>query len=331
MAARSDGIGIEVTATSVRAVHICRGRPWRDSEALLPDDGSSEARLLEALVHLHETFDPPCDVPVRLAWFPTRAWLRATALGSGATPAPSSPAPLATRHASALTVAAGSRRWRLDLGWPDDEPTYIGELASRAGFRHVSVEPAPVALGRVGPAGTYLAERTVRGTGWTALVDGGVPLLAHADDDRNDSCDEDGLVLRAINHERSSAVVRPVDVAPSHEDVQAELDAILGEARARATGSIHVLTDMPLNARHVIALGAAAGAAGVAGRNRVMVAPFANGDTVGDVLPWAVERLATHSPTHQARPPSLPARLRAWWSRRVSALTRSGRPRGGLS
>jgi hypothetical protein len=330
MAARGDGIGIEVTATYLRAVLVSGGRHRHDCEAALPPHGSPEARLLEALIRLHETLDRSSDVPVRIACFPASSSLCATALGSDAASAHSSPSPRSARDDSALTVMAGSREWRLDLCWRGDAAALLSDLARRAGFRRVSVEPAPVSLGRVGPAGPYLAERTGGGAGWTALVDDGVPLLAcAADDDRADSA-ADGLVLRSSDVGTASPVVPPLGNAPSHEEVQAALDVMLDEARVTTTGPIPVLADVALTAGHVVALGAAVGAARLAGRNRVAVTAVTTGDAVGGDLPWAVERLAAGSTAHRARPRSLLARLRAWWwSRPKWASARSGRRPGG--
>ncbi|MGZ8734977.1 MAG: hypothetical protein ACXW1M_07290, partial [Acidimicrobiia bacterium] len=187
MTRRGEGIGLEVTTSVVRGVRLEPDQPGRvvaAAEAPISrfDD---DAAVLDALVRVygqlgHSTGSHPATT--RAAWFPVGSTMqRLDATGS------TGPELNAMRHdlaeragiSSTMLVEADARRWMLVLRWDHLAAGRLETLLERAGFVDVSVEPAPVALGRVIGITTPVARRDASNDySWAAVYDARVPIAA---------------------------------------------------------------------------------------------------------------------------------------------------------
>jgi hypothetical protein len=198
----------------------------------------------------------------------------------------------------------------------------------------VSVEPAPVALGRAIGITTPVARRdAASGESWVAVFEAQVPIAAtsvpHA------SREHPGVVIAS----EATALHRLEEVldAPALADL---LDEIAATAIA-ATGKKGELDlrlvlagdpyppfpahDLRAPQRQAVALGAAAGAAGLTGRLRPVdvLTPTGEARSLDVRRPWAIERIVALPPRERAR--------RAPWWRRVGPLSQSRSRKRGRS
>jgi hypothetical protein len=232
---------------------------------------------------------------------------------------------------STMLVEAQARRWMLVLRWDHVAASRLERLLERAGFVDASVEPAPVAFGRVIGTTTPVARRDAsNGHSWAAVFDAGVPIAATSVPQA--SREYPGIAVAA----EVNALHRLDDVlgAPELADLVDEIAATAIASTGRS-GELHlqlVLADVPyppfpahdLRApqRQAVALGAAAGAAGLAGRLRPVdvLAPTGAPRTADTRRPWAIERIIE-------LPPRVRARRQPWWRRfRPLAQSRSRKP-----
>ena len=332
---RGDGIGLELGATIVRGVRLSADAPDRvaavsEITVARPDDN---ATIVDALVRVRGQLGA-IDVPTRVACFPDVSMLqRIDTTGRTGTELNELRHELAGRFdiGSTMLIDAGPRRFMIAVKWDHTAAWRLQELAERAGFLDVEVEPAPVAAQRVlpsaggpaasGPQTGIVVRRDIEADGaWAAVYDEAGPLAAAA--------------VPTASREHPGLAIAPATAGLHHlEEVlaDAELDAELGRIVAaslpapgdgalRELGLRVVDDDYPPYPPHdlrapqrvVVALGAAVGAAGLAGRlmSVDVVAPTA---PVPDVMPrpWAIERVRNDTPLAERATPSRFQQLRA--------------------
>ena len=317
---RGDGIGLEVTSSIVRGVVLDRrvaGRLKVAAEvgvASMRDDQS----VLDALVRLRAELGKAA-FPTRVAFFPPGATMhRIDVTGRSGPELNGLRGSLETDLGISSTVLIddGARRWLMAVRWDDAAVRRLEELVERAGFVDVAVDPSPVALCRVMPAGASNVRRDaatdeafdviVRGTPVVAcaiesigrqppgLSIGGTEVSVATFDDLDDPAEIVSQVQRVIE----------ADIAAHRTDDGFELRlADIEYPRFPAH-------DIRAPERQCVALGAAVGAAGLSGRIRpidMMLPPVTVGDSIE--RPWAIERMSTLTPRADPRPVSPTKRL----------------------
>jgi hypothetical protein len=228
---------------------------------------------------------------------------------------------LADHHGvfSSMLVDADARRWMLALRWDGAQALRVQELVERAGFADVSIEPAPIALERVQPRGATLARRDVSdNTSWAAVFDGRIPVAA--------------TVIEQGDREHPSITVADDPLGVNRLDsvmAEAELSEEIGRLVGDLLGHVVSTGELDVNLRILddpyppfpahdlrapqrigVALGAAVGAAGLAGR-LLPVDVVTSVRNVDGVIPrpWAVERLTDAPLEIPKERPSLVKRL----------------------
>jgi hypothetical protein len=322
---RGDGIGLEIGATVLRGVRL--SADGTDPVAAVsevaigrPDDN---AMIVDALVRARGQLGA-VDAPTRLAWFPPGAGLqRLDATGRTGTELNEMRHDLAERLdiGSTMLVDADARRWMIALKWDHATAWRLQELVERAGFVDVEVEPAPVAAQRVLPREIGVVRRdTEAASSWAGAYDEAGPVAASAV--ASASREHPGLATApaAVGLHRLSEVL-------TDAELDAELGRIVGATLGNRSGTDELgarlrlmddsyppfpAHDLRAPQRVVVALGAAVGAAGLAGRLRSVdvIAPTAQ---LPDMMPrpWAVERVATEAPVAERATPTAFQRMRA--------------------
>jgi hypothetical protein len=306
--ARGDGVGIEVTYGIVRGVRLGATEPERIvAAAEIPLANRLDDRAtVDALVRLRAELGDP-RVPTRLAVFPPGSTLsRVDVTGLIGNDLNALRSHLATsRHASSsVLIDDGPRRWLIGVSWDDTEIRRVEELAERAGFIDVAVDPSPLALARVLDSDiTHVRRAAAPDQSFGAITSRGVVVAAAA-------LDSIGRMTPDLACSDAAVSVGWFDDVDEPAELVTEIERLLEDAPP-VECRLH-LADVPyadfpphdLRApqRQCVALGAAVGAAGLAGRLRPvdmllpMVAPASDAER-----PWAIERVsnlpAPHAPT----------------------------------
>ncbi|MGH9134222.1 MAG: hypothetical protein ACRDZZ_09820, partial [Ilumatobacteraceae bacterium] len=187
MTRRGEGVGLEVTASVARGVRLDPDQPGRVAAAAEAPISrfDDDAAVLDALVRLHGQLGDATGalaVTTRAAWFPVGSTMqRLDATGSTGPELNAMRHDLATRAqiTSTMLIEVEARRWMLVLRWDHAAANRLERLLERAGFVDASVEPSPVALGRVVGTATSVARRDAADAqSWAALYDAGVPIAA---------------------------------------------------------------------------------------------------------------------------------------------------------
>lgn len=305
MAERGDGIGLEITKTIIRGVRLARDQPKRvASAAEVPIARFQDhACVFDALVRVRGQLSTH-PLPTRVAWFPsgsTMQRIEATGLIG--------PELNAMRHdladtasiTSTMLVDADARRWMLALRWDHGEAWRIQELVEKAGFVDVAVEPSPVSLERVLAPGTQVARRDAAvHRSWTALYDESVPLAAatveaYSRDSPGLSVSGEPIGLHRLDEVLGEAeladevgAITKVTLPDSSNSTELEINLqLLGDPYPPFPAH-----DLRSPQRVAVALGAATGAAGLAGRLRpVDVLTPTSQVSDSTTNPWAIERI----------------------------------------
>ncbi len=305
---RGDGVGIEYTRTVLRGVRFDRDEPDRvHAIAELPIRApGDELSTVDAFVRLRAELGNP-EAPTRIGVFPPGASLqRIDTTGSTGPELNRLRAELEERFGVTSTMLAdeGPRRWLITLVWDTDALRTIERLAERAGFTDVAIEPSPVAICRVASAATtWLRRDATDGEAFRLVARAGVPVAAITDDtigrphpnlDTRHAPVSFGLFDTHHDAGDLAVLVQRVDDHVAMRD-DPHGDLVVG-GREYPPYPIH---DIRSAQRQCVALGAALGAAGLAGRARpvdvsVVAVPADEADR-----PWAIERL-----TDLAPPPS---------------------------
>lgn len=301
---RGDGVGLEFTRREVRGVRLGAARPdllTAASEVALGaiDD---DRRIVDALVRLRADLGAP-DEPTRVATFPPGSVLHrldATGLAAGELTALRWSLHHERDIGSTVLLDDGPRRWLVAVRWDETLARRLEELTERAGFRDVTVEPSPIALVRVlDEEVTRVRRDAATDEAFELLCRAGLPVAGS-------SVDAIGSMPPDLAVDASTFPADWFSASTDLIEVTAELRRFLSDL---GTGDpdrrLHLSEveyppfpahDLRAPERQCVALGAALGAAGLAGRLRPvdMVTPT----TVASSLdrPWAVERVSALPP-----------------------------------
>lgn len=305
---RGDGVGIEVTHGIVRGVRLGATQPGRVvAAAEVPvTDRLDDRALVDALVRLRAELGDP-RVPTRVAVFPPGSTLRrvdATGLTGPSLNTLRSSLAESSDASSSVLIDDGPRRWLVGVSWDDTEIRRLEELTERAGFIDVAIDPSPLALARVlDSAITHVRRDAAPDQSFGAIAFQGVLIAAAA-------LDSIGRMTPGLACSDTAASVGWFDDVTEAVELVAEIERLLDDALpgdCSLTLADIAYPDFPphdLRApeRQCVALGAAMGAAGLAGRLRPvdMLLPVATASNEFD-RPWAIERVSNlptpHEPT----------------------------------
>jgi hypothetical protein len=313
-----NGIGIECTTTVLRGARLdstADGGVAAAAEVAVRswDDDRS---LLDSLLRMKAELDAP-PVPTRLAIFLATATLqRFDVTGASGPELNGRRAALEETHGirSTVLVDDGPRRWLIGVRWDERQVARLEEIAERAGFVDNAIDPSPVALARVLSPGITSARRAAAtNEAFEMIVDGTVPVVAG-------SIDPVGRVTPGLDAARGAAPASWFDGLVEPTDLMAEMRRLLSSSDAAWSEHAAALRigpnpypefpdhDMRAPARLCVALGAAVGAAGLAGRlspvDVHVSGPSAEDLRRYDDRPWVVERLSDLPPREDPRRPS---------------------------
>jgi hypothetical protein len=304
--ARGDGVGIEVTHGIIRGVRLGSARPERIVAAaeVATSDRFDDRATVDALVRLRAELGDP-SAPTRLAMFPpgsTLSRVDATGLIANDLNALRSDLAQARAASSSVLVDDGPRRWLIGVSWDDAEIRRMEELAERAGFVDVAVDPSPLALARILDGRiTYVRRDAATDHSFGAVISDRIVVAAAA-------LESIGRMTPGLACSDAAMSVGWFDGLDQPLELVAEIERLLEDAPPVECAL--ELADVPYAAfpphdlrapeRQCVALGAALGAAGLAGRLRPvdMLLPVV---TTSSELerPWAIERVS-NLPTPQA-------------------------------
>lgn len=323
---RGDGIGIEVTPTVIRAVRLSADEPGRVSAACeLPivrfDDS---ATVFDAFVRARARLGES-TVTSRCAWFPAGSTLqRLDVTGRTGPELNQLRQHLAdtTGITSTMLVDAQARRWMLALRWDHTQAWWVQELLERAGFADVTVEPAPVALARVVAHTTTVRRDASAGESWQMVLDD-LPIAAVTIEPSIAEWPSIAVAADAVG-------LHALDAMLTEEELATEVGRLVTtgidagrhtelDANLRVAGDPYPpfpSHDLRAPQRVGVALGAAVGAAGLAGTVRAVdVLSAVKAPTATLPRPWAIERV-----------PDVPLEVkrdRPAWTTRTAKLVRS--------
>ncbi len=299
---RGDGVGIEVADSILRGVRIRHDANGRlNAAAEIPINTADDDLALDAFVMLRAELGEPTE-PTRLATFPTTAMLqRIDITGRSGPELNELRSNLDRRHGINSTVIAddGPRRWLLAIRWDAHATRRLEELAERAGFVDVAAEPSPMAVARVVRAdSTYLRRLVAQGDSYHAVISNRIPVAALAVSTTGRShpdldVSELGFNLAHFDDFMSDAALgAAVDRIMVRVDNEHQRTLELDIAGDRYPGfPVH---DHRSAQRQAVALGAAVGAAGLAGAIKPVDMMLASADPVDEQFdrPWAVEAVS---------------------------------------
>jgi hypothetical protein len=326
---RGDGVGIEITTSVVRGVRLDAVTPGRVGDVAEVPIGSFDDHdaIFDALVRLRGQLGT-AGLPTRVGWFPAASGLqRLDVTGRAGSELNEVRHEMSERFGitSTMLVDADARRWMLALHWDHTLAWRLEELVERAGFVDVAVEPAPVSLQRVlGPDVTVARRDGSSGRSWAALYGGGIPLAAA-------SVDSGGREYPGISVAEAPIGLHRLDELVPLDDLGDEVGRVAGAllspserggelgARLRFAGEPYPpfpAHDLRAPQRVAVALGAAIGAAGLAGRLRPVDVTAIRVDAAAVERPWAVERVTDVSA--EVERSTVP-----WWHRSWRRVARS--------
>jgi hypothetical protein len=307
---RGDGVGIEIADTVVRGVRLRHDLEGRLSAvAEYPVNLADDNATLDALVLLRAELGEP-DEPARISTFPGDAMMqRVDITGRSGPELNELRSRLDRRHGinSTVVVDDGPRRWLLLIRWDAHAVRRLEDLAERAGFVDVTVEPTPMSIARVtGHDATYVRRLVAQNDAHHAVLSHRLPVAA--------------LSTVATGRPQPDVDISTVDVPLAYFDdfmTDPTLAEIMDRVDERAQTKAHtdqtvigggppvldlvgvpypVYPEHDLRAaqRQAAALGAAVGAAGLAGPLRpvdMIISSIAVDDQFD--RPWAIEEMST--------------------------------------
>lgn len=298
------GVGIEVATGVVRAVAVAGER---DLEVVAAAEfpfalNEADSLVLERLVRVRAELGDP-TAPARLSWFPPGSTLQRLDVTGRTGPQLNELRVRLDADAdisSTLLVDDGPRRWLYTIRWEPDDARRLEDLAERAGFVDVAIEPAPISLARAVDGATTFVRRLAgqEDTFEMALVHG-LPAAAASVDLR-------GRVHPALDVGRPDVTAGRFDELLDDELLASELgdlgNDVLGD-RARGGSDQPAAialagvpyprypdSDVRSAPRQAVALGAAVSAAGFGGISRPV--DILAQSTGTDLRPWAIERIS---------------------------------------
>jgi hypothetical protein len=305
--ARGDGVGLEVTHGVVRGVRLGSTQPERLVAAaeVAISNRLDDRAMVDAFVRLRAELGDP-SVPTRLAMFPpgsTLSRVDATGLIGNDLNVLRSQVAASRGASSSVLVDDGPRRWLIGVSWDDSEIRRIEELAERAGFVDVAVDPSPLALARVlDDAITHVRRDAAPDQSFGAITSDGVVVAAAA-------LESIGRMTPGLACSDAAMSVGWFDDVDQPIELVAEIQRLLEDAPpvdcslelADVSYAAFPPHDLRAPERQCVALGAALGAAGLAGRLRPvdMLLPVVTASSDLE-RPWAIERVsnlpAPHAP-----------------------------------
>ena len=309
-------VGIEMCSNLVRGVLLGNsGADIAHASEVALNAHDDDRSVLDALIRLRADLGA-APVPARLATFPAGSWMRRVDVTGKSGPELNVlRSEIDRRHGAASTMLLddGARRWLCILHWPDAGIRRIEALAERAGFVDVAVEPSPIALARVLVAGCTIAQRfAAAGEAAATVLHAGMTVAAV-------SIDATGRPHPSLLLGRTPFSVDLFDEITA-ADANAELIDNIREraadaaARAETEPSVELVVDgqrvpqfpphdLRAPERQCVAIGAAVGAAGLAGLIRpVDIITDAAVTTAAHQRPWVVERVTTVAPVISSGP-----------------------------
>lgn len=304
---RGDGVGLEFTRHVVRGVRLGADEPNRlvGAGEVGIGDADDDRSVLDALVRLRAELDGP-TAPTRVATFASTNTLhRLDVTGCSASQLNDARTALRAEHGIASTVLLddGPRRWLIALRWDEPATRRLEALVERSGFHDVTIEPSPIAVARVlDHEVTRVRRDAAPHESFDLICERGVPVVSA-------SVDSSGRTPPRLAVDGHEIPAGWFDQITGQAELAAELQrrvADLAPSTPTPTPTIW-LTDVEFPPfpphdlrspdRQCVALGAALGAAGLAGRLRPVdiVAPFETSTTPFD-RPWAVERVSNLPP-----------------------------------
>jgi hypothetical protein len=305
---RGDGVGLELTTDVLRGVRLDADEPGHLAAATevtirsLIDDRS----VLDSLIRVRAELGSP-RLPTRLAMFLGSAMLhRLDVTGRSGPELNALRGELESTRGirSTVLVDDGPRRWLMAVRWDERDVRRLEELAERAGYVDVAIDPSPLALARVLPTGvTVVCRDTSFGDAFEMVVDGQVPILAGSVDAVGHRSPDVVFGRGEISIGWFDDLTEPSDLMV---EMQRTVDSLsLRNHREMAAGDDHAVFvgnaeyprypahDLRAAERQCVALGAAVGAAGLAGRLRPVDVQLPALTVTADVeRPWAVERVS---------------------------------------
>ncbi len=308
---RGDGIGVEYTRSAVRGVRLDHRRPERlDAVAevpiLTPDD---DRAIVDAFVRLRGELGS-YEVPTRIGMFPTGTRLqRIDATGLNGPELNRRRTEIDRDHGESSTVLvdAGPRRWLYAIGWDASSVRRIEELAERSGFTDLSIDPSPLAIARVAaPDITWIRRDAAIHEAFRLILCDGWPVAASTVDTTGHTAPDLQLAATSFSvgvfddHFDGDELAAAVQRIAETVDRSGELDSD-GIRLGQDAYPTYPAYDIRSAERQCVALGAAVGAAGLAGRLRPvdMVLPRPVADD-GEERPWAIERMTDLPPAPRA-------------------------------
>lgn len=316
---RGDGIGLELTRGVVRGVLLAADEPERLRAATevgirhFDDDRS----VLDALIRLRAELGAS-RAPTRVALF-----LPGSTLYRVDVTAQTGPELNVTRSrllhddavSSTVLIDDGPRRWLYVVRWNDPLVRRLEELVEHAGFVDVAIDPSPVALARV-LVGAVMARRDAAFGESFDVVLAGMPIAATASDGIGRQPPDLITSAAPISLELFEGLTDAADLAAQVQ--QAATFGLDGVAPSTPASPLDLagiphpsypLHDIRSPQRQCVALGAAIGAAGLAGRLRPidMLLPSVQAPTTE--RPWAIERVSAVPTDVDPRPVSTARRV----------------------
>lgn len=306
---RGDGVGLEITRRAVRGVRLQADHPdlvTGASEVALGDLDDDRA-VVDALVRLRADLGAS-DEPTRVAMFPPTSVLhRVDATGLDASELTALRWSLHGGEGIGSTVLLddGPRRWLVAIRWVDTSIRRVEQLTERAGFRDVTVEPSPIALGRVlDDEVTRVRRDAAIDESFELLCRAGIPVAATSVDSIGRMPPDLALDSASIPTDWFAGVADPVELTAELRRFLTDLGTGDPDRRLRLRDVEYPQFpshDLRSPRRQCVALGAALGAAGLAGRLRpVDMVASANAPIVD--RPWAIERVSALPPRSEPTP-----------------------------
>ena len=315
---RGDGVGIEFTRQLVRGVRLdAEQEGWLTAAAEVAiGDSRDDRSVVDAFVRLRAELHDPTHT-TRIGVFPPASTLRRIEVtGHTGTELNTLRAQLLRDEsvASTLLLDHGPRRWLVAVRWDEDEIRRIEALAERAGFVDVTVEPSPVAIARVvDEQVTRVRRDAALDESFELLCASGQPVVAAAVESIGRIAPSLDLATAEFSTGWFEGIAEPTQLVAELRRFVDELgdESPAGHETGDAADHGRLLIagvpyppfpphDLRSPQRQCVALGAAVGAAGLAGRLRPvdMLSPTRR---LVDPLdrPWVVERLSSLPPKEE--------------------------------
>jgi len=312
---RGDGVGLEVAGSVVRGVRLrgdLDGRIAAAAELSISLHDTDAA--VDALVLLRAELGAP-NAPTRIATFPGDAMMQRIDITGRAGPdlnAFRSKLHRLNDIDSTVVMEDGPRRWLLLIRWDAPAMRRLEDLAERAGFVDVTVEPSPLATARVvGRDARHVTRLVAPGDTHHVIVSNRLPVCALAVDTAGTAAPDLFISDVDVAFALFNDFLDDAELAETMDRVRKRADA--GRSRNEQptddldldlAGTIYPPFpdhDQRSPRRQAVALGAAMGAAGLAGPMRpvdMMITSIAVDDQFD--RPWAIETVRTSTPAASA-------------------------------